>query len=197
MANATSTIAERLKKELADLPENFIVLLIVPAEKYAEANSELLKYMVTEKNLQGIYITINKPYKSILEQLKKDKIDPKKIFFIDAITQTAGGTPEKTDEVLYMASPQNLTDMGIALEQALQSIQAKEKFLFLDSLNTLLIYNSADTVASFTHFLTGKIRVMGLKGVFISLKKDTDHQLIEMLSQFGDKIIYLNGGKQL
>jgi hypothetical protein len=57
------------------------------------------------------------------------------------------------------------------------------------------MYNRAETVAKFIHFLAGKMRVWKVKGIIISLEK-TDTELIEQLSQFCDVVIDFAGGKK-
>ena len=110
-------------------------MFVVNAKKYTEANIELLKILINERKMLGIYLTINKPYVSIKKILEKNNIDTERIFFIDCITKTSGGNPEITENCLYIASPKNLTELGVALYQAMSAMKSKEnKFLFLDSI---------------------------------------------------------------
>ena len=72
------------------------------------------------------------------------------------------------------------------MDQAVTSLPGSEKFLFFDSLNTLLLYNEVRTVARFIHFLSGKMRVWKVKGIIVSLKKKGNEELIKELTQFCD-----------
>ena len=72
------------------------------------------------------------------------------------------------------------------MDQAVRALPGKDKFLFFDSLNTLLIYNEIQTVIKFIHFLASKMRVWKVKGIIISLEKKADEELINELSQFCD-----------
>ena len=167
-------------------------MFVVNAKKYTEVNIELLKILINESKMFGIYVTINKPYVSIKKILEKNNIDTERIFFIDCITKTSGGNPEITENCLYIASPKNLTELGVALSQAMSAMKSKEnKFLFLDSLSTLLIYNTAGTVAQFSHFLATKLRLFGLKGIFISIEKEMDEKMLLTLMKFCDEVITL------
>jgi KaiC/GvpD/RAD55 family RecA-like ATPase len=183
----------KIQKEFDSLPDGYVVLILVDVINYVKVNLEILKYLLNKKRIPGIYITINRPYENMIKTLKKNGIDVKKLFFIDCITQTVGGNPEKKEGVLFVASPQSLTDIGIALSEALESIKAPDKFLFLDSLSTLLIYNNSGTIAKFSHFIASKMRLKGFKGIFISIEKETDATLIRILSQFCDKTIKFGG----
>ena len=91
----------------------------------------------------------------------------------------------------FINSPSHLTDLSIALHKYFTSSEDKNRFLHLDSLSTLNIHNEAGSVLKFVHYLTGKMRVFGLKGVILSLREETDKKLIAELSQFCDKMIKL------
>lgn len=185
-------IAQKVEEEISSLPEHFIVLFVVSAKMYHQLNEALLKVLLSTEHLKGIYITVNKPYSAIKPSLEAKGINTNNLFFIDAITQRVSGIAMRTEGVLFMASPQSLTDLGIAIDEALSSFGEGQKFVLLDSLSTLQIYNSSGTVANFLHFLTAKLRISGVKGVFITLQAGTDQRLIDLLVQFGDKVIYID-----
>ena len=63
------------------------------------------------------------------------------------------------------------------------------KFVFLDSVSTLLIYNNLETTERFVHYMINKIRNMGFFVVLISIDEEKSNKLIPILSQFCDKII--------
>ena len=71
------------------------------------------------------------------------------------------------------------------------AIPTKDKFLFFDSLSTLLLYNDVSVVAKFVHFLSGKMRVWRVKGIIISLRRKIDEDLIEELKGFCDMTLNL------
>ena len=81
------------------------------------------------------------------------------------------------------------------MNEAVKSLPTKKKFLFLDSLSTLSIHNSAGSVNQFAHFLTANMREWGVIGVIISLERETERDLIDELAQFCDLSVELGGGK--
>lgn len=184
-------MAVDLKKELVNLPDKYIILVIVSAMRYVETNVNLLKIFCNEKNLSGIYITVNRPYENISSLLDTNKVNTSNLFFIDAITKTINIASRRTEHCLYISSAESLTELSIAVSEAVKVIHG-EKFLFLDSLSTLLMYNSSGTITKFAHFLTTKIREWGIKGVLVSLEKETDEKLISQLTQFVDKVIVVD-----
>lgn len=175
-------------KQLTNLKE-YIALVLVDAKNYQKKSIELIKIFTEKENIPGVYITLNKPFETMQRILESEGIDTRKIIFIDAITETAGGKIKKTHNCLFIGSPEKLSDMSMALDQAVRSIPSNEKFVFFDSLSTLLIYNKSGTVGRFSHFLTGKMRLWKVKGIIISLEKESDEILINELTQFCDTTI--------
>lgn len=166
--------------------KDYIALVLVDAKNYQKKCIDLIKKLTEKENIPGVYVTLNKPFEIMQRILESEGIDTRKIIFIDGITQTAGGKIEKTHNCLYIGSPEKLGDIGMALDQAVSSIPSDEKFVFFDSLSTLLMYNRSGTVGIFSHFLTGKMRVWKVKGIIISLEKESDEVLINELTQFCD-----------
>ena len=165
---------------------NSVVLAVVSAKNYQETNIDLVRYLTHDIKIPGVYVTLNKPFFTMKTIFEKAKIDTDIIIFIDAITKTAGGKTEKTKECLYIGTPQNLSDLSLAMDQAVTALPRKEKFLFFDSLTTLLLYNDVKIVAKFIHFLSGKMRVWKVRGIIVSLQKKGNEDLINELSQFCD-----------
>ncbi|MFH1751276.1 MAG: ATPase domain-containing protein [Candidatus Micrarchaeota archaeon] len=178
-----------LKKELQSLPQHYIVMLVVDSGQYMGANLAALKYLMEPAGAAGIYVTFNRPYESLITILKKERLDVGRLYFLDLITNTTGKRGERTENCIFLPSPKNLTELSIALTQLIERMEQRNRFIFMDSLSTMLIYNSAGTVAQFTHFLVSKMRLWKVGMVIVSLEKETDQKLIDDLSQFCDKVI--------
>lgn len=163
-----------------------VILATVSAKNYQKTNISLVNYLTKDLNIPGVYVSLNKPCSALKNIFAKSNIDTRTILFIDSITKTVGGNIKKTKECLFIGTPENLSDLSLAMDQAVTSLPGKEKFLFFDSLNTLLIYNDVKTVARFIHFLAGKMRVWKVWGIIISLQKKGNEDLINELSQFCD-----------
>ncbi len=177
----------KVEKELEQLKElkEFVVLATVKAKNYQKTNLEIVEHLTEDMNIPGVYVTLNKPYSVMKNIFERAKIDTRLIIFIDAVTKTAGEV-KKTKNCLFIGNPENLSDISIAMDQAVRALPGKDKFLFFDSLNTLLAYNEVPTVIKFIHFLASKMRAWKVKGVIISLEKKSNKELIDELSQFCD-----------
>jgi len=188
-----------LREYIKRLPPNKIVLFLVNAKKYAKINMDILKIIISEKKFSGIYIAASRPYTTLIKDLKSNEISVNDIFFIDCVTKMVP-TPQgvrvlykeklTTKNCLYITSPANLTELGVLLSQAFTIIKNyNKKFLFLDSLSTLLIYNDVATIAKFVHFLTTRLRLFGLVGIIMSMEREIDKKLLLTLSELCDYVV--------
>lgn len=182
-------LKETFKKEVKNL-KDFILLITVDAKNYQKTSIDLVKSLVNEQAIPGVYVTLNKPYDIIQRTLASNNVDTRFVIFIDAASRTEA---KKVDNCLYIGSPEKLSDISVAMDQAIKAIPTNEKFLIFDSLNTLSIFNKQTTVARFVHFLTAKMREWKIKGIVITLEKETESALLDELTQFSDVRIDIGG----
>lgn len=175
---------EDFKDKLKNLKE-YVALATVDSRDYQRTNLKIIRHLTEDQNIPGVYVTLNRPYESMIQVLKNNRIDTKMIIFIDAVTKIVGGNVKKRRNCLFIGSPEKLSDISIAMDQAVRSLP-EEKFVFFDSLSILLLYNNPQMVAKFIHFLSGKMRVWHVRGIIISLRKKEDQELIKELMQFCD-----------
>jgi len=185
----TEKITKKIKKEISSLDEMPITFFLVNSSQYLSVNISILKEL-TVKDSSGIYVTLNRPFTSLLDMFKNGKIPMDSIFFIDCITKTVGKVDESKN-VFYAESPQNLTKLSLIIEEAGKALPTKKKFIVLDALTTLTIYNSSGTVSKFLHFLTNKMRILGLSCILMSLEKELETEIKEQVEQFVDNVINL------
>lgn len=182
-------VKETFKKEVKAL-KDYILLITVDAKNYQKTAVDVVKLLVNEQGTPGVYVTLNKPYEIMQRMLASNSVDTRLIIFIDVASRTEA---RKVENCLYIGSPEKLSDMSVAIDQAIKALPTNEKFLVFDSLNTLAIFNKPATVARFAHFLTGKMREWKVKGIVITLEKETDAALLDELTQFADARIDTGG----
>ena len=176
----------KIEDELKKLQEDFIVLTIVPSESYEDINSKILEFLIKKGN--GTYITVNKPYTALIKNLKAKDLKLGNLYFIDCITKELRGSCIG-ENCSFIESPQDLTGIAVALDSLFK--REDHEFIYIDSLDTLSVYNDINKLIKFFHFLTGKIRLHNLSGVIIGVHEGTDKDLIAKLTQFCDQVIDL------
>ena len=176
-------------KEIEAKKPNFVILVVSSAKNYRKATNDLLRYLINEKNSQCIYVTANEPYGVLLKSLQAEDIKTENIFFIDMITKSVGQSEEETSNCVFLDTPQNLTDMTIAMHQAAELFEGRNPLIVLDSISTLLVYNNLKVISKFSHFFAEKVRLWKARGVIFSVEKETDEKLLELLTHFCDERI--------
>jgi len=182
-----SDVNNQIKKEFGTLKSNFLVLLNVNAENYFEAVMKSASIM--SKRKKGVYVTVTRPCRFILKEMKKRNINTDNILFLDCISAMAG---ESGNEFFTcIENPAAIEEISMHINSLLNKIESDEKFLLIDSLSTLLIYNSIDSVKEFSMFLTNMLRLKGVDGILVIIEKEAPEDLKQILIAMCDKVIHV------
>jgi hypothetical protein len=181
---------EKMKKELANLPQGWIAMLETKADMLMEVNINAVKHL-SSKNYNVIMVSGVRPYNYLLEVYDKNKVNRKKIFIIDCICQgqLKGRGTIKTDEnVEFLKSLAHLTDLSLAIDNTIKKING-EKVLFIDSISAFLIHNDPNKFTAFIHTVLTKMRINMVSGLVISIVPGVDEKLKSDIMQLCDKVI--------
>jgi hypothetical protein len=182
---------KEIEQKLEELPTEFIALIVSSADIYSIAQEIALKVLIAKKGMCGTYVTFNRPYSTLKVAIEAQGLDLSNMFFIDLITESAGGKADRGagERCFFVSSPKNLTELSILMEQAMLRLPREKRFVFIDSISTMLIYNDQDTVLRFIHSLTGKMRLLGITGIIFLLEKESDEKFRAQVAQFCDRVI--------
>jgi hypothetical protein len=88
-----------------------------------------------------------------------------------------------------------MDSLTVAVRQLLASIQANKKCVFLDSVTTVLLYNSLPRTIRFSKFLTQTLKQVGIDGVMVSIAKgEATKKLTLELQKMCDEFITIKEG---
>ena len=76
-----------LEEELKNLPPEYIIYVETTPEKTLDVSNAIVKYF-SGKNDEGIIVSANRPYVTLLNNYKKYNIDTSKMFIIDCISKS-------------------------------------------------------------------------------------------------------------
>ncbi len=178
-----------LRAALDDLGD--ITVVVTPGDQAEAVTGDVLHHLAGEKEMYGVYVTVNRPVTAIDALMAERDVPEGKVFFVDAVSAESGDTPER-DDTIFLGSPRHLTDISIAMGDAVRELPGPDRFAMFDSISTLTVYNETGTVSRFAHYLTSKMRAWEVTGVILSLPADTDDTLLAQLSQFADNVIRLD-----
>jgi len=176
----------KIEEALDEFAKPFSAILLMPKDQYEMRYARLVKHFL-DTGAKGICVTVNKSSYDLDKVLARESIPRENITYVDAVTEMIDSIKLKGKQAVYLASPSDLVDLSIAIEKAVKKLGNEKKFVIVDSLTTLLVYNNEVSVEKFTHSLSQKIGEWEIQGVFLATDS-TSKEFIDTLSQFCDKV---------
>lgn len=171
------------------LEEKRIFLLLSSPDHVRERNIEVIREL-SMLGYHTVVITTNFPYSILIKLYRGAGVDPGAVSFIDAVTRNSIGHAENIPGVVhFINNPGNLTDLGIAVTESLKEQSGRKVCILYDSISTMLIYLSSANISKFIHFVTNKLRLMDVSGIFLAVEKGLDPMLMSQLTTFVDTVI--------
>jgi len=167
--------------------ENGVNIIVCKPVNYNQINKIVGEYL--SDHLSGIYVTLNKAHPSLIQELKNNKIDASKLYFIDSVCKKISKKAKEEVNCVDIDGVESLTELSLAISSV--SHIGKFKFLIFDSITTLLTYNNQETAEKFISYLVNNLKSLDMSAIFISIDEEKSNKVISFISQFADKIIYL------
>jgi KaiC/GvpD/RAD55 family RecA-like ATPase len=182
-------ITELLRDNFSRLSHGWVGLLQMPVEKTMELNTETLR-VLQDLGYEGIYVTLSKDYVELSRTFRKKNIDMGRLAFIDGASQMYGIGAVDAPNVKYISGPISLDGVVAAITDIVPVMKSKKKFVFLDSITTVLLYNSLERTLRFSEFLTTSLKRLEVAGVMVSVSEGfANNSLIKELTKMSDKVI--------
>ncbi len=174
------------------LDRDKIYLCLSSAERLKENSSSIIRGLLS-RGYVVIIVTTNQPYSILKKAYEKDGIDVSKIRFIDAITRYAiGEVPSGVPGARFTSSPSDLTQLGIAISDSLKDLSGKKAAILLDSVSTMLIYLPSANLSKFIHFVSSKLKILDMAGIFLAVEDGLDPMLLSQLTTFVDQVVNMD-----
>lgn len=174
------SLKERVSKAVAF---NQSVGVVLPSSNYSDLIQAFFEYIRSRPEDAWVYVTITKPYENIVKQFG-ELAESKNIRFVDCISRAAGIS--KTDpNCVYVESPSMLEKLGLEIINIFKTVDEKtNKYLILDSLSTLMIYNDQEIVTEFFYHLANRTRSRNIHIISLAIEE-------EGMEKF-NRLLYLN-----
>ena len=187
----TNTLVDGLKERVSNaITINQSVGVILPGNNYSDLIQALFEHINSRPEDVWAYVTITRPYESIVKQFG-DLSSGGNIKFIDCISRAAGLS--KTDsKCIFIESPAHLEKIIMEILNIFRNIGDNvQKYLIIDSLSSLLIYNDAQLVTEFFAHLTNRTRLSDIHSVSIAIEEEMNDSINKIIYLRSDKIIKL------
>lgn len=182
-----NTLIDGLKERISNaVTINQSVGIILPGNNYSDLVQALFEYMHSRPEDAWIYVTITRPYETVIKQFG-DFSDSKNIKFIDCISRAAGIS--KVDpNCIFIESPTMLEKLDLEIINIFKEVvdEDTKKYLIIDSLSTLIIYNDPEIVTEFFYHLANKTRTRNIHIISLAIEEEGE------IDKYLNKLIYLN-----
>ena len=164
-----------------------IVLQFIPSQEYFKEIINIVKNDVKTKNL--IYVTLGRPYKYVMSLFDEEKVRMEKLLVIDCVSKCITPLEEDPEKGIFLESPENITELCIALDQAMKALPGEETTTLFDSLSTLLLYHDENVVGKFANYIINCMRLHNIRSVFIVLEADVDKRIVKVIESLVDEVV--------
>ncbi len=186
MAN---TLIDGLQERISNaIKINQSVGIILPGNNYADLMQALFERMRSRPEDAWVYVAITRPYDSVVKQFG-NFAELRNVRFIDCISQAAGIS--KTDpHCTFIESPALLEKLIMEIMDTFRGLDVSvEKYLVIDSLSSLLIYNDVQLVTEFFTHLTNRTRLADVHTVSLVVEEESNENVNKIIYLRSDKII--------
>jgi len=186
MANILiDSLMERISSAI-DVNQSIGILL--PGSNYQELIQALFERIKSKPDEAWIYVSVTKPFQNISKQLPFIT-EIKNIRFIDCISRAAGISKE-TKNVIFIESPTMLEKIGLEIMNIFKEVDPKtKKYLVIDSLTNLIIYNDPEIVTEFFNHIINRTRARDINTISLAIEEEGMESYLNRLIFLNDKIL--------
>ncbi len=188
----TNTLIDGLKERVSNaIITNQSVGVILPGNNYSDLIQALFEHIHSRPEDVWAYVTITRPYESIVKQFGDLASSRGNIKFIDCISRAAG-LSKIDSNCVFIESPAHLEKIIMEILNIFRNAGDNvQKYLIIDSLSSLLIYNDAQLVTEFFAHLTNRTRLSDIHSVSIAIEEEMNDNINKIIYLRSDKIIKL------
>lgn len=186
MANV---LIDGLKERISNaIKINQSIGILLPGNNYSDLVQALFEYIRSKPEEAWVYVTVTKPYDTLVK--KYDYLaEAKNIKFIDCISRAAG-ILRSDPNCVYVESPSMLEKLGLEIINVFKEVEDEtKKFLVLDSLSNLIIYNDADIVTEFFYHIVNRARARDIHTISLAIGEEGLEKDLNRLIYLNDKIL--------
>ena len=186
MANV---LIDGLKERISNaIAVNQSIGILLPGSNYSDLIQALFERISSKPNEAWVYVNVTKPYDLLLKQFEFIN-EINNIRFIDCVSRAAGIT-KAGDNVIFIESPTMLEKLVIEIMNVFKEVDENtNKYLVIDSLTNLIIYNDPDIVSEFFYHITNRTRAKDIHTISLAVEEEGLEGYLNRLVYLNDKIL--------
>ena len=186
MANV---LIDGLKERISNaIKVNQSIGILLPGNNYADLVQALFERIRDNTDEFWVYLTVTKPYDNLTKQYEYLK-QSKNVKFIDCISRAAGIS--KADQnCIFVESPTMLEKISLEIINQFKEVgDDAKKYLVIDSLSNMIIYNDPEIVTEFFYHILNRTRAEEIHMISLAIEEEGLDQHLNRLIYLNDKIL--------
>lgn len=186
MANV---LIDGLKERISNaIAVNQSIGILLPGSNYQDLIQAMFERIKSKPDEAWVYLNVTKPFQNISNQLPY-VAELKNIRFIDCISRAAG-ISKPTKNVIFVESPTMLEKIGLEIMNIFKEVDPKtKKYLVIDSLTNLIIYNDPEIVTEFFYHIINRTRARDIHTISLAVEEEGMESYLNRLVYLNDKIL--------
>ena len=182
-------LIDGLKERISNaITVNQSIGIILPGSNYSDLIEAMFVRIYDRPEEAWVYVTVSKPYDTLAKQYEFLP-ELKNIKFIDCISRAAGLT-KVSPNVTFVESPTMLEKLGLEIMNIFKKVDEKtKKYLVLDSLTNLIIYNDPEIVTEFFYHIINRTRARDIHTISLAIEEEGLEGYLNRLIYLNDKIL--------
>ncbi len=184
-----NVLIDGLKERISNaISINQSIGILLPASNYSDLIQAMFERIKSKPDEAWVYVTVTKPYDTLLKQYGFLN-EIKNVKFIDCISRAAGITkPEKNVE--FIESPTMLEKLSLEIMNIFKEVDPKtKKYLVIDSLSNLIVYNDPEIVTEFFYHIINRTRTKEVHTISLAIEDEGLEKYLNRLIFLNDKIL--------
>jgi KaiC/GvpD/RAD55 family RecA-like ATPase len=184
-----NVLIDGLKERISNaIKVNQSIGILLPGNNYSDLLQALFEHIQSKPEEAWVYVSVTKPYDTLIKQYDFLS-DAKNIKFIDCISRAAGILRSDAN-CIYLESPTILEKLGIEIMNAFKEVDENtQKYLVVDSLSNLIVYNDPDIVTEFFYHIINRTRAKEIHTISLAIEEEGLEKHLNRLVYLNDKIL--------
>lgn len=184
-----NVLIDGLKERISNaIKINQSIGILLPGNNYQDLTQALFELIKNSSNEAWVYVTVTKPHNTLTKQFEFLR-NSKNIKFIDCISRAAGIT-NNCPNCIFLESPSLLEKLGLEIMNVFKEVdEGTKKYLIIDSLSNLIIYNNTEIVTEFFYHIINKTRARDIHTISLAIEEEGMESSLNRLVYLNDKIL--------
>jgi len=184
-----NVLIDGLKERISNaISVNQSIGILLPGANYSDLIQALFERIKSKPDEAWVYVTVTKPFDTLLKQY--DFLSEiKNVRFIDCISRAAGIT-KPVKNVEFIESPTMLEKLGLEIMNIFREVDpGTKKYLVIDSLSNLIVYNDPEIVTEFFYHIINRTRAKEIHTISLAIEDEGLESYLNRLIFLNDKIL--------